>query len=523
MASAYFGSLAVLFVLWLAIALGCAVGAKSIMVGKGRSGSAGFWLGLCLGLTGLLIAALLSSTPEHEARKMQMQMQMMGIAPPPPGAMVPSAMAPGAMPPMPFASAPNHTSTSTEPSVIIALVVSGLYAIAWVVGGYEFEFAFGGTKVVALFVFATGLTLSVVALTKKKSLFVGLASGAALGIGHLGFFAVATVVGGFYRDTNVQLAFIPVDIAAVVGAALILSRSADQPPPATAVAWWKQASIGLAAGGVVLTLIASQQDLLARVVANAAVWGGFVVAGLALVKGGRVPLALAVAWSATTVVYLVGTEFRGLGSSTTLQGVVMLIALGIAGLAAWALQQLDPADAKSLASVAAPPAPPPPVVTPAFAPAPPPPPPHGPSEFIAEVPGAPSQLAVAPTASPAPAPSHDATMPRSRPVPVAQLRFASGELVGLTSTLILGRAPVAPMHLQAAATFVVSDPSFTISSTHCLISLDNGAVWVEDLGSTNGTEVVSPSGTTELGAGQRMLLTPVDRVQLGDNWCRIES
>ena len=58
--------------------IGCGFGARAVMLGKGRSGSAGFCLGFSLGLVGL-IAALLSSTPEHEARRMQQQMQLMGI------------------------------------------------------------------------------------------------------------------------------------------------------------------------------------------------------------------------------------------------------------------------------------------------------------------------------------------------------------------------------------------------------------------------------------------------------------
>ena len=118
-----------------------------------------------------------------------------------------------------------------------------------------------------------------------------------------------------------------------------------------------------------------------------------------------------------------------------------------------------------------------------------------------------------------------ATMPRPWPAHVAPIRllFATGEAVTLSGVLILGRAPVAPDNVRTAQTFVVADSSFTISSTHCLLSLEDGGVWVEDLGSTNGTDVVSPSGTNELGPGQRVRLTPADRVQLGVNWCRIDS
>jgi len=67
-----------LFLIGLTVA--CGFWAKSIMIGKGRSGSSGFWLGFFLGLVGVLIAALLSPTPEHEFRKQQQMISMMGSA-----------------------------------------------------------------------------------------------------------------------------------------------------------------------------------------------------------------------------------------------------------------------------------------------------------------------------------------------------------------------------------------------------------------------------------------------------------
>ena len=71
----------VYLVVVIGIAVGCGYGARAIMVGKGRSGASGCWLGFFLGLLGLLIAALLSATPEHEMRKQQQMMSMMGGAP----------------------------------------------------------------------------------------------------------------------------------------------------------------------------------------------------------------------------------------------------------------------------------------------------------------------------------------------------------------------------------------------------------------------------------------------------------
>ena len=71
------GVLLVYLLFLVGIAVACGYGARAIMVGKGRSGASGFCLGFFFGLLGLLIAALLSPTPEHEFRKQQQMMSMM--------------------------------------------------------------------------------------------------------------------------------------------------------------------------------------------------------------------------------------------------------------------------------------------------------------------------------------------------------------------------------------------------------------------------------------------------------------
>ena len=76
--SGLIGVLVVYLLFLVGISVACGYGARSIMIGKGRSGANGFCLGFFLGLPGLLIAALLSPTPEHELRKQQQLMAMMG-------------------------------------------------------------------------------------------------------------------------------------------------------------------------------------------------------------------------------------------------------------------------------------------------------------------------------------------------------------------------------------------------------------------------------------------------------------
>lgn len=68
--------------IYLLAAIGFGFGGRSIMRTKGRSGSAGFCLGFFLGLLGLLIAALLSPTPHHEAERVRLHMAVMGMAVP---------------------------------------------------------------------------------------------------------------------------------------------------------------------------------------------------------------------------------------------------------------------------------------------------------------------------------------------------------------------------------------------------------------------------------------------------------
>lgn len=51
------------------------------MRSKGRSGAAGFFMGLFLGAIGVIIAAVLSADPEHGAEKFRNQMALMGISP----------------------------------------------------------------------------------------------------------------------------------------------------------------------------------------------------------------------------------------------------------------------------------------------------------------------------------------------------------------------------------------------------------------------------------------------------------
>ena len=524
------GGLLVLLLLWIGLAIGCGYWARSILAGKGRSGTAGFWLGFCLGITGVLIAALLSATPEHEARKMQMQMQMMGmpgvVAPPPASGSAAPLPGFGAVPPAGWPTAA-RSPRSLLPSVIIALVVSVLYLLGWLKGTYAFEYAFGSSTGVSFLVYAAGVAVAVVALVKKSPTISGLAVGVALGLCGLGFVAVANLLADWGGD-DILFAALPFDIAAIVGAGLLWSRAASNPAPA-AVGWWQQAAFGLAGAGVLLTLVASRTDLLPLVVSNLSIWGGFVIAGLLVAKAARTTLAAAIGWSATIVVWVIGTEFQGLSwqASKLENGLVMLAAAGLLGLAGWGLSATSgaaaggdeatavplPSTTSTIAAPPPPPPPPPPAVS-AFAPMPA-------AAFDRPAPPAPVHA----WSEPSVAVAVESTVPRQLPVepPAVRLRFGTGELVTLAGPLVVGRVPTVPVGWPGSSTLAVSDPSFTISSTHCAFSVVDEVVWVEDLGSTNGTDLVLPTGELRSLRSQRAELLRGGRIQLGDNWCQLDD
>lgn len=117
-----------------------------------------------------------------------------------------------------------------------------------------------------------------------------------------------------------------------------------------------------------------------------------------------------------------------------------------------------------------------------------------------------------------------ATTPPSAAEPAAPsetgallLIFDTGQRVqlGLPLAANLGRAPVASAHDDRLV--VVTDPDSSVSKTHLRIEHSRGRTWVTDFGSTNGSDIRSDDGqTTELVAGERVLLDDADRVRIGN-------
>ena len=167
-----------------------------------------------------------------------------------------------------------------------------------------------------------------------------------------------------------------------------------------------------------------------------------------------------------------------------------------------------------------PPPPPQPNVAQAFAaiPAPPPPPPPPPAAPLPQHQVAPA-FAPPPAAIPAPRPEAwapaappptsresieaeaeaEATVltPRSRAAraPSWTLTLSDGMTFAVTGATVIGRRPTPPALHADAATLALPDPQRMLSKTHALIEVEADAIWVTDLDSTNGTDIISGDGT----------------------------
>jgi len=146
--------------------------------------------------------------------------------------------------------------------------------------------------------------------------------------------------------------------------------------------------------------------------------------------------------------------------------------------------------------------------------------------FVAQPPQAPVAvvLAVPPSAV-----FDYATMPRvavaSQPASsLAELVLDTGQRVVLVGPLVIGRAPRAQLSEPTATLLVVDDSTMSMSATHLMVGPAPGGAWVEDIGSTNGSSVVDPSGLrTVLLPGVRSLASTGSSIHFGDRSARLLS
>ncbi len=114
-----------------------------------------------------------------------------------------------------------------------------------------------------------------------------------------------------------------------------------------------------------------------------------------------------------------------------------------------------------------------------------------------------------------------ATEPSAQPTWL--LCFDTGQTHELRSLALLGRQPTARSTHPGAELVVVNDPSRTISATHLAVRPNEVGVWVEDLGSTNGSEVVLTNGRVKaLPIRARTAVDADATVRFGDRVMRLQ-
>ena len=104
-----------------------------------------------------------------------------------------------------------------------------------------------------------------------------------------------------------------------------------------------------------------------------------------------------------------------------------------------------------------------------------------------------------------------------------RLRLDTGDVINVTTAVVLGRNPV-PAGMWAQADVVpVVDPNFSISKTHLAVRVDGPYMFVTDLGSTTGTSVVAPDGSrTHVLAGAMVPVAKGYSIVFGDRRLEVE-
>jgi pSer/pThr/pTyr-binding forkhead associated (FHA) protein len=102
---------------------------------------------------------------------------------------------------------------------------------------------------------------------------------------------------------------------------------------------------------------------------------------------------------------------------------------------------------------------------------------------------------------------HERPAPKARLAVVASPTLQQGRQLTLTEPTTVGRGPASGLRL---------DEDEYVSSRHALITPAENGVWVEDLGSTNGTFVNGAAVTSS------RLLEAGDLIRIGDTQLRVE-
>ncbi|MGX9294643.1 RDD family protein [Tsukamurella paurometabola] len=97
------------------------------------------------------------------------------------------------------------------------------------------------------------------------------------------------------------------------------------------------------------------------------------------------------------------------------------------------------------------------------------------------------------------------------------LRFDDGHSVDVRGDGIIGREPVLPQGSDPAkiTKHVLVDDTASVSKTHLLFGITRGELWVEDVGSTNGSAIAFGDSWTELTKGVRYAVEKGSVVHMG--------
>lgn len=147
---------------------------------------------------------------------------------------------------------------------------------------------------------------------------------------------------------------------------------------------------------------------------------------------------------------------------------------------------------------------------------------------VVDAPSPAARPAVPPPAAPLPAEAIlEAQAVPTAPSPTLaaawSIRIGDAAPAPLVGAVLLGRDPAPRADAPSARLVPVVDPDKTVSKTHALIALRDGAADVTDLSSTNGTTVVDAGGSTLLGPGGRYRLVGDATVYLGSFPLRVEA
>lgn len=94
----------------------------------------------------------------------------------------------------------------------------------------------------------------------------------------------------------------------------------------------------------------------------------------------------------------------------------------------------------------------------------------------------------------------------------------TGQTIVIDKSTLLGRKPSMEVP-QGAKAERIEDPTRTTSRNHAAISIDtDGALWIEDYGSLNGTYIITNGQETQVTKGTPLKLSAPSTVRIGDQF-----